>query len=68
MQTDAWRDLSGNAVKVLLALVSRDNGTRNGAISFSVREAADTANLSPGWFAVSFCRERPCPVASPASP
>lgn len=47
MQTEAWRSLSGNAVKVLLALVARDNGTRNGELSFSVREAADVANLSP---------------------
>lgn len=45
--SEAWRHLSGNAIKVLLALVARDDGTRNGNISFSVREAAEAANLSP---------------------
>lgn len=44
---DAWRHLSGNAVKVLLALVARDDGTRNGQIGFSCREAADLTLLSP---------------------
>lgn len=44
--SEAWRHLSGNAVKVLLALVARDDGTRNGTISFSVREASESANLS----------------------
>lgn len=44
--SEAWRHLSGNAVKVLLALVARDDGTRNGTISFSVREASETANIS----------------------
>lgn len=46
MASEAWRHLSGNAIKVLLALVARDDGTRNGTISFSVREASETANLS----------------------
>jgi hypothetical protein len=46
MNTEAWKHLSGNSVKVLLALVIRDNSTRNGAISFSVREAAKEANIS----------------------
>lgn len=45
--SEAWRRLSGNAVKVLLALVARDDGTRNGQIGFSCREAADMAMISP---------------------
>lgn len=43
--SEAWKHLSGNAVKVLLALVARDDGTRNGNIGFSVREAADQTGL-----------------------
>lgn len=47
MSSEAWVHLTGNSIKVLLALVARDDGTRNGDISFSVREAAETANMSP---------------------
>lgn len=43
--SEAWRHLSGNAVKVLLALVARDDGTRNGNIGFSCREAAEVTAL-----------------------
>jgi hypothetical protein len=46
MDTDAWRAASGNSIKVLLALVRRDNGMRNGEISFSCREAAIETGLS----------------------
>lgn len=42
----AWKHTTGNSVKVLLALCARDNGTRNGAISFSVREAAEAVDVS----------------------
>ncbi|MCO5794018.1 MAG: hypothetical protein HEQ21_14445 [Blastomonas sp.] len=44
--TDAWKHTSGNAIKVLLALIARDNGTRNGNIGFSCREAAEVASVS----------------------
>lgn len=44
--SEAWKHLSGNAVKVLLALVARDDGTRNGNIGFSCREAADATMIS----------------------
>lgn len=44
--SEAWKHTSGAAVKVLIALVLRDNGSRNGEISFSVREAAEAANIS----------------------
>lgn len=46
MASEAWQHLSGNAVKVLLALVSRDDGTRNGALGFSYREAATASGIS----------------------
>ena len=46
MNTEAWKHLSGNSVKVLLALVVRDNSTLNGKISFSVREAAEAGNIA----------------------
>lgn len=44
--SEAWRHLSGNAIKVLLALVARDDGTRNGSIAFSYREAAQVTGMS----------------------
>ncbi len=46
MSTVAWQHLSGSAVKVLLALMLRDDGTRNGSLSFSCREAAEATGLS----------------------
>lgn len=46
METDAWRAASGNSIKVLLALVRKDNGERNGQLAFSCREAADLTGLS----------------------
>ena len=47
MDSEAYRHLSGNALKVLLALVRVDNGTRNGQIAYSYRRAADDTGLSP---------------------
>lgn len=44
--TAAWRALSGTAIKVLLALVRLDDGTRNGQIFFSDRQAAKETGLS----------------------
>lgn len=46
MESQAWLHLSGPAVKVLLALAIRDNGKRNGAISFSCREAAEKSGFT----------------------
>jgi len=46
MSTVAWRHLSGPAVKVLLALMARDNGTRNGKLGFSCQEAAEASGYS----------------------
>ena len=47
MDSEAYRHLSGNALKVLLSLVRIDNGTRNGQIAYSYRRAADDTGLSP---------------------
>lgn len=46
MDSEAFRHLSGNALKVLLSLVRLDNGSRNGAIAYSARRAADDTGLS----------------------
>lgn len=46
METAAWRDLSGNAVKMLLHLASLEDGSNNGDIRCGVREAAETTGLS----------------------
>jgi hypothetical protein len=40
MDTDAWRDLSGNAVKLLLHLVKMHNGSNNGDLFLAERDAA----------------------------
>lgn len=40
MDSPAFQDLSGEAVKVLLFLCKKHNGENNGAIGFTVREAA----------------------------
>lgn len=46
MDTAAWHAASGNCIKVLLALVRKDNGERNGQLAFSCREAAELTGLS----------------------
>lgn len=46
MDTAAWQAASGNSIKVLLALVRKDNGERNGQLAFSCREAATLTGLS----------------------
>jgi hypothetical protein len=43
--TDAWKSLSGNAIKVLIALVRLDDGSKNGRIYFSNRRASIETNL-----------------------
>lgn len=43
---EAWRDLSGNAVKVLIALLRYDRGGDNGALFMSARAAGLEAGLS----------------------
>jgi hypothetical protein len=40
LNTDAWKQLSGNAVKVLVELCQLNNGSNNGGIFLSAREAA----------------------------
>ncbi len=41
MDSPAWRALSGDAVKLLLAVWRRYNGHNNGEISYGIREAAE---------------------------
>ncbi|WP_448658297.1 helix-turn-helix domain-containing protein [Sphingomonas sp. CJ99] len=45
-QCEAWRDLSGNAVKVLIALARMDKGGHNGELFMSARKAALETGLS----------------------
>ncbi len=46
LDCDAFRDLPGNAAKLLLRLATRYNGGNNGAISMSTREAAKEIKCS----------------------
>ncbi len=46
LDSDAFRELRGNAVKLLLRLATRYNGANNGAISMSTREALKEVNCS----------------------
>jgi DNA-binding Lrp family transcriptional regulator len=43
---EAWRDLSGNSIKVLVALLRFDRGGKNGELFMSVRVAAEETGLS----------------------
>ncbi|QUM73778.1 helix-turn-helix domain-containing protein [Sphingopyxis granuli] len=45
MQSEAWRHLSGSAVKVLLALAVLEKGDNNGAFFLSVRTGAERTGL-----------------------
>jgi len=44
--TSAWKSLSGNAIKVLLALVRLNDGSNNGKIFFSDRQASVETGLA----------------------
>lgn len=44
--TEAWRHLSGNGIKVLIALARFDDGGSNGELYFSERTAAAQTGLS----------------------
>ena len=46
LQTEAFKYLKGGALKLLTVLRMRFNGTNNGSISLSVREAATSINVS----------------------
>lgn len=43
---EAWRDLTGNAIKVLIALARYDDGNSNGQLYFSERQGAKDTGLS----------------------
>ena len=44
--SEAWRDLSGNAVKLLIYIATFDNGSNNGELFMSERHAADGIHVS----------------------
>lgn len=46
MQSPAWKQLSGSAVKTLLAIADLENGQNNGEIYFSDRHGAEMTGLS----------------------
>lgn len=45
LKSDAWRDLSGAAVKVFLELHTRFNGSNNGTLRLSYAEAAEALHM-----------------------
>ncbi|MEQ9695937.1 helix-turn-helix domain-containing protein [Shimia sp. SDUM112013] len=45
LKSDAWRDLSGAAVKIYLELHTRYNGSNNGALRLSYAEAAEILHM-----------------------
>lgn len=52
--SDAWRSLTGSAVKVFVELRSRYNGLNNGDLSLSFAEAADLLALGKSTIARAF--------------
>jgi DNA-binding MarR family transcriptional regulator len=48
MKTDAWRNLSSAARAVYLQIGFRYDGSNNGKIAYSVRDAAGECNLDKG--------------------
>jgi hypothetical protein len=46
LKSPAWRSLTGNAAKLYVELAMRYNGSNNGRIPYSVREAAKALNVS----------------------
>ncbi len=46
MDTPAWRDLTGVAVKLLLHVVKLHNGSNNGRLALTEQQAADTIGVS----------------------
>jgi hypothetical protein len=46
MQTAAWKSLSGNERAIYVEMAARYNGSNNGRIHFSTREAARAVHVS----------------------
>jgi hypothetical protein len=46
MQTAAWKSLTGNQRAIYVEMAARYNGSNNGRIHFSIREAATTVHIS----------------------
>ncbi len=54
MDSEAWKDLSGNARAIYLEISKRYNGTNNGQIVYSVRQAADELKIGKSTAARAF--------------
>ena len=48
LRSDAWKHLSPDATKVLVDMWLRHNGSNNGEISYSVREARECLVVATG--------------------
>ena len=46
LRSEAWRKLNGTSAKVLINLMARYKGDKNGDISYSAREAADECGIT----------------------
>lgn len=55
LRSDAWRSLSGAAVKLCLELSTRFRGGNNGKLHLSLNEAAELLGLGKVDFAVFDC-------------
>ncbi|MFG6565943.1 hypothetical protein ACGYLI_17140 [Sulfitobacter sp. 1A13421] len=54
LKSEAWRSLSGAAVKVWLELHTRFNGSNNGNVRLSMNEAVSALGISKGTAQRSF--------------
>jgi hypothetical protein len=58
LKSEAWRSLSPNARALYLEIVERYNGSNNGRIGFSIRDAAEALHIgkTPQWPPSRNCR------------
>jgi hypothetical protein len=54
LKSEAWRSLSPNARALYVEIVTRYNGSNNGCIPFSVREAAEALHIGKNAAAAAF--------------
>ena len=54
MDSEAWKDLSGNTRAIYLEISKRYNGTNNGQIVYSVRQAAEELKIGKSTAARAF--------------
>lgn len=55
LKSEAWRSLSGAAVKVLFELHTRFNGSNNGRVRLSMNEAVAALGIGKGTAQRAFC-------------